>query len=115
MKGALLQRAGEHLRKLGHLAARRGIHGPSLTFLSIDIEAWESNTEKILEVGKAWTSAAHSWVAPPLARISRRHLVVAEHVHLSNGRYVLDNRDHYSFGRLEILSLSRLSIAHFAV
>ena len=101
----ILRRASEHLCKLGHLAERRGVYRLSLTFLSIDIKAWEPNTDKILEVGMAWTSAAHSWVAPPLSRTLRRHLLVAEHIDLHNGRHVPDNRAHYNFGRSEKLPM----------
>lgn len=47
-------------------------------------------------------------MAPSLARISRRHLVVVEHVHLSNSKYVLNNCDYYNFGQSEILSLANV-------
>uniref|UniRef100_A0A7S3A936 Gfd2/YDR514C-like C-terminal domain-containing protein n=1 Tax=Rhodosorus marinus TaxID=101924 RepID=A0A7S3A936_9RHOD len=71
--------------------------------LSVDIEAWERDQTKMLEIGavlfelKKWDSAM-----PELTILSCKHFVVRENARCRNGRFVPDRRDHFNFGTSEV-------------
>ncbi|KAJ3126869.1 hypothetical protein HK100_010044 [Physocladia obscura] len=68
--------------------------------LSLDIEAYEHDQDKILEVG--WTLYNPKMTGTALIS---KHFICEENQHLANGRYVPDNRNEFRFGDTEIESL----------
>lgn len=79
----------------------------STTFLSIDIEKYEKGTE-ILEVGLAWHLASQGGVRTSC--IVCKHLIIEEHLHLQNGKYVADNRDKLNWGTSHLVSLTQMQV-----
>lgn len=73
------------------------------TFISIDIEAFEFSQQKITEIGISIydpLKEALSFV-PNFTNI---HILIKEHLHLRNGKYVVDNKDRYLCGNSIILT-----------
>lgn len=101
---AVVARAQTHLSSLRRLAQIRGVQGRPSTFLSIDIEAYEKGSE-ILEVGVAWVKSSELW---PIEKISAHHLIIRDHSHLHNGRFVADNRDRFNFGKSTLVAESQV-------
>ena len=81
--------------------------GADTTYVSIDVEEYEFGCE-ILEVGIAWAKTDEVTALPV---IHSRYLVVADHLHLHNGRHVADHREEYNFGVSEHLPLDGLAAA----
>ncbi|KAJ1566256.1 hypothetical protein HK405_010520, partial [Cladochytrium tenue] len=69
--------------------------------VSVDVEAYERNPSKVLEIG--WVMY-HNAIHPPT--LFSRHFVVAEHSRLRNGRYVPDHRFRFGFGRSRVAPLA---------
>lgn len=65
--------------------------------ISIDCESYERQHSKVTEIGIAVfdPSTSSSSMIPHIKPI---HLIVEEHIHLRNGRYVPDNKDYFSNG-----------------
>ncbi|KAF9174153.1 HIR complex subunit [Mortierella sp. AD010] len=60
-------------------------------FISVDIESYERDHSKILEIGwSIWVSGVHKFVD--------RHYAISEYQHLKNGKFVADRRDRFIFG-----------------
>ncbi|KAF9103108.1 hypothetical protein BGX27_010734 [Mortierella sp. AM989] len=60
-------------------------------FISVDIESFERDHSKILEIGwSVWDSRMH--------KFADRHYAISEYRHLKNGKFVNDRRDRYIFG-----------------
>jgi hypothetical protein len=59
---------------------------------------FEHNQAKVLEIG---------FVAyyPKTERLHAAHCIIKENIHLRNGKYVADRRDHFNLGKSMILSL----------
>ncbi len=73
-------------------------------YLSLDIEAWEQDHDKIIEIGWAvaqWRPDQEEWETTGV------HLIVQEYTHLRNGLKVADHRDHYNFGESLVLPLKK--------
>ncbi|KAI9228203.1 MAG: hypothetical protein DHS80DRAFT_31013 [Piptocephalis tieghemiana] len=73
------------------ISARSLRAGKAHLFLSIDIEAWEQDQTRILEVG--WTLYDSRD-----GRLADEHRTILEFAHLRNGRYVADRKDQFLFG-----------------
>lgn len=87
--------------------ARTRLTHAGVTYLAVDVEAWERDSTKVLEVGLAWVSAAG-------LTVHCRHLIVTDHLCYHNGEFVADNRAHFNFGCSEYVELSELNalLAH---
>lgn len=60
-------------------------------FISVDIESFEFEHSKILEIGwSIWDSGVHKFMD--------KHYAILEYRHLKNGKYVPDKRDRFMFG-----------------
>ncbi|KAG0201883.1 HIR complex subunit [Mortierella sp. GBA30] len=74
-------------------------------FISVDIESYEFEHSKILEIGwSIWDSGVH--------KFTDKHYAIQEYRHLKNGKYVADRRDRFLFGKTVWASLQD-SIAAF--
>ncbi|KAG0004582.1 hypothetical protein BGZ65_000106 [Modicella reniformis] len=61
-------------------------------FISVDIESYERDHSRILEIGwSIWDSREH--------KIADKHYAISDYQHLKNGKYVPDRRDRFSFGQ----------------
>jgi len=93
------------LHSLRHLFyAHISLRKRTKRYLSLDIEAWEQDHDKIIEVGWAvaqWQPDGQEWHTTGV------HLIVQEFMHLRNGLRVADHRDHYNFGQSQILPLKK--------
>lgn len=77
-------------------------------FIAIDVETWEREHGRILEIGWSILSAPDDAVQSPGPEANAKqpspfvqrsfHRVVLENRRNRNGRYVADNRDHFLFG-----------------
>ncbi|GJJ72437.1 hypothetical protein EMPS_04794 [Entomortierella parvispora] len=64
---------------------------PAMWFVSVDIESYEMDHSKILEIGwSIWDSGLNVF--------QDKHYAVQEYRHLKNGRWVADRRDRFMFG-----------------
>lgn len=73
--------------------------------------AYERDHSKILEVGLAIYELDKR-------QIINEHIIIEEHRHFRNGRYIADNRDRFNFGRSAHMSLKaalRRILDHLAV
>lgn len=68
--------------------------------VGIDVEMFEHKHSTILEVGLA---TIHQ------GKLATRHLIIDEHRHHSNGKYVPDHRHSFHFGKSEVVSLEQAS------
>ncbi|KAF9434608.1 hypothetical protein BGZ76_007742 [Entomortierella beljakovae] len=60
-------------------------------FISVDIESYERDHAKILEIGwSIWDSRVDKYVD--------RHYAISDYRHLKNGKFVADRRDRFIFG-----------------
>ncbi|KAF9989923.1 hypothetical protein BGZ75_004311 [Mortierella antarctica] len=74
-------------------------------FISVDIESFEFEHSKILEIGwSIWDSGVHKFID--------KHYAISEYRHLKNGKYVEDRRDRFMFGETVWAGLQN-SIAAF--
>ncbi|KAH0289394.1 hypothetical protein KCU62_g4360, partial [Aureobasidium sp. EXF-3399] len=84
-------------------------------FICIDLEAFEFDQGKITEVGVSVLDSRHVLSNNPgpdgmqwLSKITTRHLIIKEHKHLVNKRFVHGCPDKFNFGNSEIVSLDRV-------
>ncbi|KAG0309892.1 hypothetical protein BGZ98_003435 [Dissophora globulifera] len=69
----------------------RAAASSGMWFISVDIESYERDHSKILEIGwSVWDSLINKFVD--------RHYAISDYRHLQNGRYVADRRDRFMFG-----------------
>ncbi|KAG0328355.1 HIR complex subunit [Dissophora globulifera] len=69
----------------------RAAASSGMWFISVDIESYERDHSKILEIGwSVWDSRINKFVD--------RHYAISDYRHLQNGRYVADRRDRFMFG-----------------
>ncbi|KAI8606391.1 hypothetical protein EDD21DRAFT_233481 [Dissophora ornata] len=74
-------------------------------FISVDIESYEQDHSKILEIGwSIWDSRVNKFMD--------KHYAISDYRHLRNGKYVADRRDRFLFGESVWASLKD-SIAAF--
>lgn len=71
---------------------------------SIDCEAYEQNINLITEIGVAIYDPRGQWAAS-VPQITQIHMVIAEHAHLRNGRYVPDCMDSCNNGSSYVVGL----------
>ncbi|KAJ8906616.1 hypothetical protein NDN08_003109 [Rhodosorus marinus] len=97
------ERAEEATKRQTALMAnlRSKLEGGS-KLLSIDVEAWERDQSKMLEIGAVLFELKGDLAVPELNILSCKHFVVRENAFRRNGRYVPDRRDHFNFGMSEI-------------
>ena len=69
--------------------------------MAIDIETYENDHSKILEFGFVITS-----LASPEGDEQAYHFIIKENLHMVNRDYVSDNRDRFSFGTSQRMSLA---------
>jgi len=88
-----------------------GITSPPFLLLSVDLEFYELDHHLVTEIGLAWcestTFADHDTI-PTSGCCS--HYIISEHKCYRNGRYVPDQREHFSFGLSQEVSLC--DVAH---
>ena len=85
-------------------------------FICIDLEAFEFAQEKITEVGVSVLDSRHVVGTDPgpdgmgwLSKITTRHLIIKEHKHLVNKRFVHGCPDKFNFGNSEIVKLGHVN------
>ena len=69
--------------------------------MAIDIETYENDHRKILEIGSCTTS-----LASPEGNEQAHHVIITENLHMVNKDYVSDNRDKFRFGTSQHMSLA---------
>lgn len=69
--------------------------------MAFDIETYENDHSKILEIGFVITS-----LASPEGNEETYHFIIKENLHMENSDYVPDNREKFSFGDSEHMSLA---------
>jgi len=81
-------------------------------FVCVDLEAFEFSQEKITEVGVSILDSRHVLGTDPapdgshwLSKINTRHMIIKEHKHLVNKRFVHGCPDKFNFGASELVSL----------
>ncbi|KAK6008196.1 hypothetical protein QM012_000099 [Aureobasidium pullulans] len=84
-------------------------------FVCIDLEAFEFAHEKITEVGVSVLDSRHVVGTDPgpdgnewLSKISTRHILIKEHKHLVNKRFLHGCPDKFNFGDSEVVSLKNI-------
>uniref|UniRef100_A0A060T532 ARAD1B04576p n=1 Tax=Blastobotrys adeninivorans TaxID=409370 RepID=A0A060T532_BLAAD len=78
---------------------QKWINSQKTIFLSIDVECWERDNKKLTEFGVAVYDPEENRADSRYPEIRCTHLIVQEHVRMTNGRYVSDNKHNFSFGR----------------
>lgn len=84
-----------------------------VTFVAIDVEAWEQDQGKVTEIGLAVARLSSRAVVdsgcPEFSAdescFRHRHFLIKEHLSMRNGRFVEDNKDGFLFGDSELISL----------
>lgn len=74
---------------------------PNARAMAIDIETYENDHSKILEIGFVITS-----LASPEGNEQAYHFIIKEHLYMVNRDYVSDNRDKFRFGTSQRMSLA---------
>lgn len=74
---------------------------PNARAMAFDIETYENDHSKILEIGFVITS-----LASPEGNEETYHFIIKENLHMVNRDYVPDNREKFSFGDSEHMSLA---------
>ncbi|RKP26707.1 hypothetical protein SYNPS1DRAFT_27613 [Syncephalis pseudoplumigaleata] len=91
------QRSFQQMLDMARGLRRAGTH----IFMAVDIEAWERDQRRVLEVGWSMYDARRD-------RYLDQHYNVVEHRALRNGRYVPDLRDNFVFGKSTWVSLKEI-------
>ncbi|KAI9139851.1 hypothetical protein BKA69DRAFT_611220 [Paraphysoderma sedebokerense] len=87
-------------QKIRHLRKEMKNHyGQPVVYLSIDVETWERNHDKVTEIG--WTV---KYFNPPQP-IHSNHFVIRENIDYYNGIYVPNAKFDFNFGNSKIASL----------
>ncbi|XP_058970005.1 uncharacterized protein [Pocillopora verrucosa] len=89
--------AEESVRELRTFLQRK----PNARAMAIDIETYENDHSKILEIGSFTTS-----LASPEGNEQAHHVIITENLHMVNKDYVSDNRDKFRFGTSQHMSLA---------
>lgn len=89
--------AEESVRELRTFLQRK----PNARAMVIDIETYENDHSKILEIGFVITS-----LASPEGNEQAHHFIIKENLHMVNRDYVSDNRDNFRFGTSQRMSLA---------
>lgn len=99
----------KELERLQHLKAAEPV------FVCIDLEAFEFAQNKITEVGISVLDSRHLAGIDPspngnewLSKINTRHILIKEHKHLVNKRFVHGCPDKFNFGSSEVVSLKHI-------
>ncbi|KAH0371547.1 hypothetical protein KCU65_g1729, partial [Aureobasidium melanogenum] len=84
-------------------------------FVCIDLEAFEFAQDKITEVGVSILDSRHVLGTDPgpdgeewLTKINTRHILIKEHKHLVNKRFVHGCPDQFNFGDSEVVPLKHI-------
>ena len=94
-----LEEARRHFQK-----ARSYFDGPGTKYiLSFDLEAYEYDHDKVLEIG--YVVACVGSGPPKLTE--KRHLIIQENLRYKNRDYVPDNRNGFKFGESQTVSLQQ--------
>jgi hypothetical protein len=83
----VLDQANEHLQAL-----RDTVSDSNVTFVAVDVEAWELDHRVVLEVGLSVAANTAQSV------ISSAHYIIEETKDFRNGKFVPDNKDDFRFG-----------------
>lgn len=78
---------------------QKWINSQKTIFLSIDVECWERDNKKLTEFGVAAYDPEENQTDSRYPEVRCTHLIVKEHVRMTNGRYVSDNKHNFSFGQ----------------
>ncbi|KAK3821528.1 MAG: hypothetical protein J3Q66DRAFT_333523 [Benniella sp.] len=79
-------------------ALERSASSTGMWFISVDIESYERDHSKILEIGwTIWDSQVNKFMDS--------HYAISDYRHLANGKYVADRRDRFTFGQTVWASL----------
>lgn len=99
----------KQLQRLQHLKAAEPV------FICVDLEAFEFAQDKITEVGVSVLDSRHIIGTDPgpdgkewLSKIGTRHILIKEHKHLVNKRFVHGCPDKFNFGTSEVVSLKNI-------
>ncbi|KAG9530383.1 hypothetical protein KCU93_g2674, partial [Aureobasidium melanogenum] len=84
-------------------------------FVCVDLEAFEFAQDKITEVGLSILDSRHVIGADPgpdgkewLSKINTRHILIKEHKHLVNKRFISGCPDKFNFGDSEVVPLRHI-------
>ncbi|PVH74992.1 hypothetical protein DL98DRAFT_658444 [Cadophora sp. DSE1049] len=69
------------------------------TVISIDVETWEEDLNKVTEGGIAWTEREE---------VIARHLIIKEHKELMNGKYVPERRHLFQHGESKFVEIDSI-------
>ncbi|KAJ3417177.1 hypothetical protein HDV05_006383 [Chytridiales sp. JEL 0842] len=76
-------------------------------FVSVDVEAYERNNAKLLEIG--WTLYERPTLNSDTPNVLvARHFLVEENLHLKNQKYVPDHRYQFAFGVTEVKPMDQI-------
>ncbi|KAG9668705.1 hypothetical protein KCU99_g7333, partial [Aureobasidium melanogenum] len=99
----------KQLERLQHLKAAEPV------FVCVDLEAFEFAQDKITEVGLSILDSRHVIGADPgpdgkgwLSKINTRHILIKEHKHLVNKRFISGCPDKFNFGDSEVVPLRHI-------
>ncbi|KAG9951963.1 hypothetical protein KCU85_g2357, partial [Aureobasidium melanogenum] len=99
----------KQLERLQHLKAADPV------FVCVDLEAYEFAQDKITEVGVSVLDSRHLVGTDPgpdgkewLPKINTRHILIKEHKHLVNKRFVHGCPDKFNFGDSEVVPLKHI-------
>ena len=77
---------------------------PGSTFLAFDIEVYEHDFDKMLEIGFV------EFVLQPGAPREYHHYIITDNLHYVNGDRVPDNRDRFLFGESKRMTLKEAAV-----
>lgn len=107
-----LQVKPQELERLQRLKAAEPV------FVCVDLEAFEYAQDKITEVGVSVLDSRHVVGNDPgpdgnewLSKIVTRHLIIKEHKHLVNKRFLHGCPDKFNFGKSEVVPLHQVHMA----
>ncbi|KAK5077081.1 hypothetical protein LTR64_005439 [Lithohypha guttulata] len=104
---ALMEDDRAHLALLRELANTMQEPGHKLGLPSIDLEQWERDHKVPLEVGLAFTSCTDIISSPA---IEGHHIIVRETEHITNSKFVEDNKTRFLFGKSDVLAQADLAL-----
>lgn len=86
----------------------KDIYLRSKVLIALDVEAWEKNSNKVIEIGLAVYNPAEQ-AGSIFPNIRQVHIVVSEHQRMFNGKYCPNNKDKFMGGSSHVLTLRESS------
>jgi hypothetical protein len=110
--------AEKHAQRMTSLSIRRGMWDEDATVFSIDLEMYEDDSSKILEVGLAWVRLRDGFKSD---QFNYEHFIIEEHIDLRNGfrrgcEKLKGQTWQFRFGASKLVSLEECAVlmgSHF--